>query len=437
MKTAVISGLLGLSLAAAMGVVAQGRPAGARSTDLTTPVSDAWYRSLPRDPDAATRAFLGRVPPEMRSRGEAMSRSRYWVLAGRVLFNVGGVLLFLFSGAAGALHAAVARATRSRPAQAVLFAFTLLAYVVAVTLPIEVYAGYTRYRQAGFADLAFRDWLLDYLTTWFVLTLFYAVGIATLMVFVRRRPRSWPCWAGVIYLLLGCLYNVVTPALIDPLTNHYSPLPETELKRDLLTMAHSAGVRVDDIYSKDASRQSRMLNAQVSGMFGSSRISIDDTTLAGRYFPAVKAVVAHEIGHYVNADLFKMTLFSSLVAALGFWLIAAVAPPLVGRFGRAWRVTRFDDNAGIAVLWLLFLAWGFASDPALNAYARLQEARADAYALDLSQAPLGLAEFMIHDADIARLEPTTLDVLLFHDHPTDASRVRNAMGWRAAHVPGH
>jgi len=437
MKTALISGLLGLGIAAAMGVVAQGRPAAARPQDLTTPVSDAWYQSLPRDPDLATRAFLDRVPPEMRERGEAMSRSRYWVLAGRILFGEGALLLFLSSGAAWALQAAVTQATRRRWSQAALFSFALLTYVMAVMLPVEVYAGYVRYRQFGFADLSFWDWLRDDLTTWFVLTLFYAAGIATLMAFVRRRPRSWPVWAGVIYLVLGSLYTVSTPVLIEPLTNRYSPLPETESKRDLLRMVRSAGVRVDDIYSKDASRQSRMLNAQVSGIFGSSRISVDDTTLTGRYFPSVKAVVAHEVGHYVKADLFTMVLVSSLVAALGFWLIASIAPLILERFGGAWRVTRFDSPAGIAVLWLLFLAWGFASDPMLNAYARLQEARADAYALDLSQAPLGLAEFMIHDADIARLDPTALDVLLFHDHPTDASRVRNAMRWRAAHMPGH
>jgi STE24 endopeptidase len=433
MRTAIVTALLCLAIAVGLGMTAQARPAAARSSDLTVPASDVWFRSLPRDPELATRAFLDRVPRAMRERGEAASRSRYWVLAARIVFTLGGLLLFLFSGAASALNALVVRVTRGRWPQAFLFSFILLAYVLAVTLPVEVYAGYVRYRQFGFADLTFLDWLRDDLTNWFVLTLFYAVGIAVLMSVMRRRPRSWPVWAGIIYLALGSVYNVATPVVIEPLTNHYTPLPQSELKSEILRMVRSAGVRADDIYSKDASKQSRMLNAHVSGMFRSSRISVDDTTLTERYFPSVKAVVAHEVGHYVEAHVFKMVLFSSLVATLGFGLVALMAPLFVGRFGGAWHITRFESHAGIAVLWLLFLAWGFASDPILDAYARVQEAQADAYALDLSRAPAGLAEFMIHDADIARLQPTTLDLLLFYDHPSDASRVRSAMLWRAAH----
>jgi len=124
------------------------------------------------------------------------------------------------------------------------------------------------------------------------------------------------------------------------------------------------------------------------------------------------------------------------VATLGFALIAWAGPWMTGRFGGWWKIAQFESTAGIAVLWLLFLAWGFASDPMVNAYSRVQEAQADAYALDLSQAPEGLAEFMIHDADIARLKPTMLDVALFYDHPSDASRVKTAMLWRAAHGSG-
>ena len=62
-----------------------------------------------------------------------------------------------------------------------------------------------------------------------------------------------------------------------------------------------------------------------------------------------------------------------------------------------------------------------------NAYARVQETAADSFGLDLAQEPEGLAEFMIQNADIARLYPSWLDVILFYDHPSDASRVKHAV----------
>ena len=434
MKTLVVTSLLCLAVALGLGFVAQSRPAAARSSDLTVPVSDAWYQTLPRDPGLATQAFLDRVPRAMRERGEAVSRSRYWVLAARILVSLGALLFLLFSGGAGALEVVAARMTRYRFLQALFFALVLLAYVFAVTLPVEVAASYLRYRHFGFSDQPFPGWLQDYTTNWAILTVFYAAGLAVLMSVMGRWPRTWFLWAGVVYLGLAGLYNVALPVFIEPLTNHYAPLPDSDLKRDILTMVRAGGVTADDIYMADASRQSRMLNAHVSGMFGAARISVDDTTLAGRYSPAVLAVVAHEVGHYVKRHIFKMVLFTSVIATVGFALIAWAAPLLLRRFGTSWQVTRFQSNAGIAVLWLLFLVWSFVSDPITNAYTRLQEAQADAYALDLSQAPEGLAEFMIHDADIARLKPTCLDVILFYDHPSDASRVLKAMQWRAARL---
>jgi STE24 endopeptidase len=434
LRVVTITASLGLLAAIGLGTFAQHEPSASRSKDLTTPVSAGWYRALPQDAELATKAFLDRIPGSMRERGEQVSRSRYWVLLARIVVNLGALLIFLFSGAAGALEAAVARVTRYRFVQALLFTFALFVYVLAITLPVEVYAGYVRYRRFGFADRPFAGWLQDDLTNWLVLTVFYVVGVAALMAVMRRSPKTWFLWAGVIYLGLAGLYTAATPALIEPLTNRYTPLPESEIKSEILQMARTAGIRADNVYTEDASRQSRMLNAHVSGIFGTARISIDDATLEGQYLPALKAVVGHEIGHFVEKHLLKMVLFSSVVATLGFALIAWAGPLLISHFGLCWRTSQLQSTAGIATLWLLFLCWGFVSDPIINSYTRVQESQADDYGLNLSQAPEGMAEFMIHDADIARLDPTGLDVLLFYDHPSDASRVRNAMRWRAAHM---
>jgi STE24 endopeptidase len=89
------------------------------------------------------------------------------------------------------------------------------------------------------------------------------------------------------------------------------------------------------------------------------------------------------------------------------------------------------DAATLPVLWGCFLMWGFASLPASNAAARLSEHQADLFGLNASQSPHGLAEFMIHDADTARLQPSALEYALFYTHPSDAERIATAMTWRA------
>ena len=73
----------------------------------------------------------------------------------------------------------------------------------------------------------------------------------------------------------------------------------------------------------------------------------------------------------------------------------------------------------LPVFWGLFLLWGFASLPLSNVISRSNEHQADLETgRNTSQAPLGLAEFMIHDADNVRLRPTALEYALFYDHPS-------------------
>src|SRR5262249_21275434 len=152
------------------------------------------------------------------------------------------------------------------------------------------------------------DWLVDDVIGWATLTIFYVVGVAAFMGLLRVNRKTWVIWASAIYLSLASVYVVVTPIWIEPLTNHYVPLPDSALKQDILAMARANDVPVNNVYTANASRQSRLLNAHVSGVLGTARVSIDDTTLDGQYQPGVLAVVGHELGHYVMGHVYFTVL---------------------------------------------------------------------------------------------------------------------------------
>jgi STE24 endopeptidase len=433
MRTVILSALLALFLAILLGVVAESGAPADRPIDLIRPVPSSWYDALPADPERATEAFLARVPPVMRERGEAVSQTRYAALAARIIVGLGALLLFLISGAAGELSLRLAHVSRRQWVRDAAFAAVLLSYAWIITLPVEVGFSYMRYRAFGFSAQPFFGWLQDYLLGWLASVPFYIVGVVVLMALVRRQPRSWPISAGLVYAGLAIALNVAMPLIIEPMTNTFTPLPDGPVKRTIEALAHEAGVPATDVYTSDASRQTRILNGHVSGGFGSARIVIDDTSL-GSSLPMIMALVAHEIGHYKMAHVIKMVVVASLVALLGLALISRVAPICLRSFGTQWRVLTVADSGAIALYWLLFTAWGFVAEPLTNAYARVQETQADQFSLDLAKRPDGLAEFMIHDADIARLKPSALDIALFFSHPGDASRVAHAMRWRAEHA---
>jgi len=432
----VMMGIAALSLIVSFvwGFMAQSQPAPSRPHDLVAPVTDRWREELPADPQLAEQAYLSRIPLEMRARGDAVENSRYTVLVTRFAVSIAAMVLILVSGASASLGASTARLSGRRWAQDMIFATAFFLLLFSITLPVETYAGYVRWRQFGFADRPFLDWLSDFAIDWSTITVFYVLGIAGFMAMIRRTPKFWVSWATAIYLVLVSIYMVAAPVLIEPLTNHYSPIPDSALKRDILAMARANGVPADNVFTANASRQSRLLNAHVSGVLGTARISIDDTTLSGQYQPGILMVVGHEIGHYVMGHIYYTVLILTLLAGTGFLLISWLEPPLIQKFGESWKIADMSQTASIPVFWLLFVVWTFVSNPLNNAYSRWQESQADLYGLNASQAPHGMAEFMIHDADTGRLEPTALDILLFFDHPSDKSRVETAMRWRAAHL---
>jgi len=402
-----------------------------RRGDQTARVDRGWYGSLPLDPSAAAEAYLARIPTEMRLRGEAYSRTRLIAFGLEVLTVLVATGIFCASGLAGHMRDLAARLTGRPFLKNLLVALLYFVALYAISMPSEVYGQYVRPHRAGFSDQSFAAWLGDDLTNWSVLTAFYLVAVVTIYELIRWRPRRWVGWAIGLYVVLRAIYTFASPTVIEPLTNRFRPLAEGPQRQLILALARANGIREAAVVVGDASRQSRVLNAHVSGFGATARISVDDTTLASTSTEMLSAVVAHEIGHFVLSHEVLWVVSDSLIMAAGLLLIAVGMRLFVGRFGSRWHILGIGDIASLPVFWALFVLWGFAALPLSNAVARAYERQADLFGLNASRAPHGMAEFMIHDADIARLQPTRLEYALFYTHPSDVERVRTAMQWRA------
>ena len=69
------------------------------------------------------------------------------------------------------------------------------------------------------------------------------------------------------------------PVFISPLFNEYKPMREGPLKEDILSLARANGIPADEVYEVDESRQSTRISANVQGIFGTTRISLNDDLL--------------------------------------------------------------------------------------------------------------------------------------------------------------
>lgn len=434
--TAVLLLVALVSIAAiAWGAFAGSQPIGQRPPVRVTPVDAAWYAALPADPIAAARAFIDRVPAAARERAESYNRQSVAAIVLRLIVLLVVTALAMTTGLAARMRNQAQRVTGRVFLQDALVAAQFLALAMAAGLPVEVFAGFVRVRAAGLSHADFWSWLFDYVLQWGVDLVFYLIGIVAIMALIRRQPRTWPALATLVYVALYATYTLVSPVFIEPLFNQFTQLRDGPARDRILSLARANGVATDGVYVKDASRQSVMFNASVNGVAGTARITLNDNTVESTPPAELEMVMAHEIGHYVLHHVLKATIFLGLVMGAGFVFVAWAMRMLFARGGARWGLTSVGDPAMIPLLWFLVALWGFVAMPVNNSIVRTHEAEADLYGLNASQQPIGLADFLLRDADAHPLSPGRFVEWALYTHPAPASRIATAMRWRAEHLP--
>jgi STE24 endopeptidase len=225
---------------------------------------------------------------------------------------------------------------------------------------------------------------------------------------------------------------VIAPVYIAPLFNRYTPLADPRIRDPILRMAHANGIAVDRVYVMDASRQTTRISANVSGLLGTERITLNDNLLRRGTLPEIEAVMGHEMGHYVLGHVYQFLIFFALVVLAGFAVLRVGFAWAVARRGERWGIRGIDDPAGLPLLALIFSAYLLLLTPVLNSYVRSSEAAADAFGLNAARQPDGFATIALKLAEYRKLDPGPIEELLLFDHPSGRSRIRMAMRWKAA-----
>ena len=114
--------------------------------------------------------------------------------------------------------------------------------------------------------------------------------------------------------MIGAL---ISPVFIAPLFNKYTLLTDARIREPILRLARANGIAADRVYVMDASRQTTRISANVSGLLGTERITLNDNLLRRASLPEIEAVMGHEMGHYVLYHIYQFIVFFALVAVAG------------------------------------------------------------------------------------------------------------------------
>ena len=199
-------------------------------------------------------------------------------------------------------------------------------------------------------------------------------------------------------------------------------------------MAKANNVPAEHIYVFDASKQTKRISANVSGLGPTIRISLNDNLLNRTTLPETAAVMGHELGHYVLGHVTRSIIAFTAIFLAAFWLASRAVPAIVARFGNKWGLRDATDMAAVPVYSLVISLAFLLMTPITNSLIRSEESEADAFGLDAAREPDGFAITAMKLSEYRKIEPGPIEEMLFFDHPSGATRVRMAMAWKAKHL---
>jgi len=426
----------------ALSVLANVSSASAQAGPSPAPLPHVETHALPSvsappihfDAEKATKAYLARISGKARERSDAYFEGGYWLLLVDTLYAVAVAAILLFTRASAWMRNRAQKITRSRFWQVPIYVVQYMIVVTILTLPLSIYEGFIRERAYGLSNQNFLQWSGDF-GTQFLVDVVQMVILATIVYSViRATPKAWWLWGTAVVVAFFAVFILVEPVFIAPLFNHYTPLPDSPIKRDILSLARANGIPADNVYEFDASRQSNRISANVSGLLGTTRISMTDNLMKQSTPAEIKAVLGHEMGHYVMNHVFLLLGGLSLLVLIGFGLTNWGFNRLTAVFGGVWDVRGIDDPAGLPALLAIFTVLGLLGTPLENTIIRTSEHEADIFGLNASRQPDGFATAALKLATYRKLEPTPLEEFIFYDHPSGHTRIHDAMVWKAEHI---
>lgn len=383
------------------------------------------------DATLATRAYLDMMPVDKKVASNKYFEGGYWLILVDALYAIVLYLALLFSGVSVWMRNRAERVTRSSWVHTWVYYAQFSIVTFLATLPLAIYEGFYREHIYNQSHQAFTGWARDQLVGFAVGIVLGGLLVAGLYAVVRRLPHTWHLWGTAVTVGFLAIGAMIAPVYIAPLFNTYKSVQNAEVSVPVLRMAHANGIPVDKLTEVDASRQTTRVSANVSGLFGTTRITLNDNLLRTSSLQEIEAVTGHEMGHYVLNHVIKFLISATVLIFFFFCILRAWLESMQRRRGERWGTQGITDLALLPAAALAITVLSLLATPITNTMTRVQEYEADMYGLNASRQPDGFAQAMLKLGQYRKMEPGPVEEAIFFDHPSGRTRIGAAMRWKA------
>ncbi len=319
----------------------------------------------------------------------------------------------------------------------VFLAFSLVTGVAASFLfaPVNYYTGFYLEHKYNLSNQSFVKWIWENIKSLIVSLL---IGVPIMLMFYFTLNQFGGMWwlpFAILMFFVSVVLSQIFPVLILPIFYKLTPLENEELKNSIESLALNAGIKIENLYKFNMSKNTKKANAAFTGLGKTKRIILGDTLIDNYSNEEIETVIAHELGHFKKKHIIKNIIIGTITSFLTLFVIALLYQISLGWFG-------FSSITQIAALPLLAL-WsmliGVIQSPLGNILSRKFEYEADEYAVKETRNSEAFINTLqkLTDQNLGDKEPHPFIEWFFYSHPSIKNRIGGIRKYESQFSQGH
>ena len=289
-------------------------------------------------------------------------------------------------------------------------------------LPFSFYSNFvieTKYQfNTSTKILFFKDNLISLVMTLLIVSL-----LSLIFFYIVTYQNLWWLLMSLTMFSLIIISMFIYPTYISPIFNKFKKLNDENIKDEIKDLSKKTNFSIENLFIMDRSKRSKHPNAYFTGFKSNRRIVFYDTLIDLLSAQEIKAVLAHEIGHYKHNHIIKSLVLSSIVIFTGMFLLSQLV-----NSNHYLELLNLPISASsqLVALFFTYQVVSFFTDPFFSTLSRKNEYEADTFASNQVEKEYLISSLTkLYKSNLSFLIPNKFYALFYFSHPTVLERINN------------
>ena len=289
-------------------------------------------------------------------------------------------------------------------------------------LPLSYFSTFVIEDKYGFNTSTKRLFFRDNLVSLLMALILITVMSSVFFYLVSFTEIWWLLLASTMFIFI-ILSIYIYPTYISPIFNKFDNLDDDVIKSEIRDLSKQTNFSINNLYVMDKSKRTKHPNAYFTGFKNNRRIVFYDTLIDLLSPKEIKAVLAHEIGHYKHNHIFKSLVVSTAVIFIGMFYLSSL---INNASYLEFLNLPMNQASQLIALVFTYQVVSFFIEPFFSILSRSNEYEADNFASkQVDKEHLVTSLIKLYKSNLSFLIPNKLYAMFYFSHPTILERINN------------